>query len=129
MRGLHRVKVERVFPLVGEYRTRCHCLKFRGHNFKTEMKQISQRRAIYCKSILQSRVEAEASNIFQAKIAGFKIRGEKLLQVDGNMELKYQSDFLTLFSNGVSSRDKLAHFVPQVMFLLGSLQTSGMDIG
>jgi len=39
LRGLDRVDVERMFPLVGKTRTREHNLRLKGQSFKTEMRR------------------------------------------------------------------------------------------
>jgi len=39
LRGVDRVAVERMFPLVGVSGTQGHCLKIRGCSFKTEMRR------------------------------------------------------------------------------------------
>ena len=39
MKGLDRVDVERMFPLVGESRTRGHSLRIKGRSFRKEVRR------------------------------------------------------------------------------------------
>ena len=60
LRGLDRVDAERLFPLVGESRTRGHHLRVRGRTFKTAMRRnfFSQRGVNLWNSLPQRALEA-----------------------------------------------------------------------
>ena len=59
--------VERMFPLVGETRTRGHNLRVKGRSFKTEMRRnfFSQRAVNQWNSLPQRTVEARSLSVFK----------------------------------------------------------------
>ena len=67
--------VERMFPLVGEARTRGHNLRVKGRSFKTEMRRnfFSLRVVNLWKSLPQRAVEAGSLSVFKTKIDRFLI--------------------------------------------------------
>lgn len=73
VRGLDRVDAPRMFPMIGETRTRGHSCRIRGGSFKTEMRKnfFTQRVVNLWNSLPQGAVEAETLNIFKTKIDGF----------------------------------------------------------
>ena len=75
VKGLDRVDVERMFPLVGESWTRGHSLRIKGRSFRKEM-----RRNFCCRMVVnlwnslpQTAVEATRMDIFKAEIDRFLI--------------------------------------------------------
>jgi len=75
LRGLDRVDVERMFPLVGKDRTRGHNVRLKGRSFKTEMRRnfFSQRVLNLWNSLPQRAVEAESLSVFKMEIDRFLI--------------------------------------------------------
>ena len=77
--------VERMFPLVGETRTRGHNLRVKGRSFKTERRRnfFSQRVVNLWNSLPQRAVEARSLCVFKTEIGkllinkGIKGYGEK----------------------------------------------------
>ena len=69
---------ERMFPLVGETRTRGHNLRVKGRSFETEMQRnfFSQRVMNLWNSLLQRAVEARSLSIFKTEIDRFLINKE-----------------------------------------------------
>ena len=67
LRGLDRVDVERMFPLVGETGTRGRCLRAKERSFKTEMRRnfFIQRVVNLCNSLPQRAVEARSLSVFK----------------------------------------------------------------
>ena len=87
LRGLDRVDVERMFPLVGKTRTRGHNLRLKGQFFKTEMRRnfFSQRVVNLWNSLPQKAVEARSLNVFKTEIDRFLInKGIRVMQEDGD---------------------------------------------
>ena len=75
LRGLDRMEVERMFPLVGKTRTRGHNLRLKGRSFKTEMRRnfFSQRVVNLWNSLPQKAVEARSLSVFKTEIDRFLI--------------------------------------------------------
>ena len=73
LRGLDRVDVERMFPLVGESGTREYCLKIKSCPYKTEMRRNLLRVVRFWNSLLQKAVETSLLNIFKAELDMFLI--------------------------------------------------------
>ena len=66
--------MERMFPLVGETRTRGHNLRVKGRSFKTMRRNFfSQRVANLWNSLPQRAVEARSLSIFKTEIDRFLI--------------------------------------------------------
>ena len=68
--GLDRVDSERIFPLVGESRTRGHSLRIRGKPFRTEVRRnfFTQRVVNMWDSLPQNVVEAKTFSDFKKKL-------------------------------------------------------------
>ncbi|XP_051876029.1 RNA-directed DNA polymerase from mobile element jockey isoform X1 [Pristis pectinata] len=68
--GKDRVNVARLFPLVGESRTRGHNLRIRRYSFKTEMRKnfFSQRVVNLWNSLPRTAVEAGSVGVFKEEI-------------------------------------------------------------
>ena len=66
VKGLDRVDVERMFPLVEESRTRGHSLRIKGRSFRKEMRRnfFSQRVVNLWNSLPQKAVEATSQWIY-----------------------------------------------------------------
>ena len=75
LRGLDRVDVEKMFPLVGKTGTRGHNLRLKGQSFKTEMRRnfFSQRVVNLWNFLLQKAVEARSLSVFKTEIDRFLI--------------------------------------------------------
>ena len=73
MKGIDRIDAGRLFPLVGESRTRGHSLKIRGSRFRTELRRnfFTQRVVNLWNSLPSETVEAPSLNIFKKKIDSF----------------------------------------------------------
>ena len=69
-RGIDKVDKEKMFPLVGQSRTRDHRFRIRGGRFKTEMKRnyFSQRVVNLWDSLPQSAVDAGTLSKFKEEI-------------------------------------------------------------
>ena len=67
--------MERMFPLVGETRTRGHNLRVKGRSFKTEMRRttFSQRVVNLWNSLPRKAVETRSLNVFKTEIDRFLI--------------------------------------------------------
>jgi len=65
--GLDRVDTRRIFPMVGESRTRGHSLRIQGRPFRTEMRrhQFTQRVVSQWNSLLQEIVAAKKLKVFK----------------------------------------------------------------
>ena len=83
--GLDTVNSERMFPMVGESRTRDHSLRIRGNPFRTEVRRnfFTQRMVNVWNSQPQNVVEAKVLSDFKKKldialgVKGFKGYGKK----------------------------------------------------
>ena len=75
LRGLDRMDVERMFPLVGKTITRGHNLRLKGRSFKTEMRRnfFSLRVMNLWNSLPQKAVEAKSLTVFKTEIYRFLI--------------------------------------------------------
>ena len=75
LRGLDRMDVERMFPLVGKTRTRGHNLRLKGRSCKTEMRRnfFSQRVVNLWNSLPQKAVEGRSLTVFKTAIDRFLI--------------------------------------------------------
>ena len=73
MKGIDRIDAGRLFPLVGESRTRWHSLKIRGSRFKTEFRRnlFTQRVVNLWNSLPSEAVETPSLNILKKKIDNF----------------------------------------------------------
>ena len=80
IKGMDKVDVERMLPLVGHSRTRGHSLRIRGSKFKTELRRnyISQRVVNLWNSLSRSAVDAGTVSKFKEGLDRFLIGyGEK----------------------------------------------------
>ncbi|XP_072374073.1 transmembrane protein 231 isoform X2 [Scyliorhinus torazame] len=95
MRGLDRVDVERMFPLVGKTRTRGHHLRLKGRSFKTEMRRnfFSQRVVNLWNSLPQKAMEEDQN--LDGKMDRLNFRLELPLQPS---EQVYNVQFILTFS-------------------------------
>ena len=83
--GLDRVDAGRIFPMVGESRTRGHSLRIRGRSFRTEMRIhfFTLRVVGLWNSLPQEVVDAKTLNVFKRRLDialganGIKGYGEK----------------------------------------------------
>jgi len=75
LRGMDRVDVERMFPLVGKTRTRGHNLRLKGRSFKSEMRRnfFCQRLVSLWNSLPQTAAEAKSLSVFKTEIDRFLI--------------------------------------------------------
>ena len=73
IKGLDKVDVERMLPLVGHSRMRGHSLRIRGSKFKTELRRnyFSQRVVNLWNSLPQSAVDAGTVSTFKEELDRF----------------------------------------------------------
>ena len=68
-----KLELGKLFPLVGETRTRGYDLKIRGSRFRTELRRnfVTQRVVNLCNSLPREAVETTSLNVFKARIDNF----------------------------------------------------------
>ena len=72
MKGVDKMEARKLFPLVGETRTRGHSLKIRGSRFRLELRRnFTQRVVNLWNSLPSEAVEATSLNVFKARIDKF----------------------------------------------------------
>ena len=85
LKGLDRLDAGKMFPMLGESRTRGHSLRIRGRPFRTEMRKnfFTQRVVNLWNSLPQKAVEANSLDVFKRELDialranGIKGYGEK----------------------------------------------------
>ena len=83
--GLDQVDAGRMFPIVGDSRTRGHCLRIQGRPFRREVRRhfFTQRVVSLWNSLPQEVVDAKTLNVFKRRLDivlganGIKAYGEK----------------------------------------------------
>ena len=75
LRGLDRMDLGSMFPLVGKTRIRGHNLRLKGRSFKTEMRRkfFSQRVVNLWNSLPQKVLEARSLSVFKTELDMFLI--------------------------------------------------------
>ena len=73
MMGIDKIKAGKLFPLVGETRTRGHSLKISGSRFRIELRRnfFTQRVVNLWNSLSSEAAEATSLNVFKARIDRF----------------------------------------------------------
>jgi len=73
MKGIDKIEAGKLFPLVGETKTRGHSLKIRGSRFRTEMRRncFSQRVVNLWNSLPREAVEAASLSTFKTQLDRF----------------------------------------------------------
>ena len=90
--GLDRVDSERMFPMVGEPRTRGHSLRIRGKPFRNEVREnfFTQRVVSVWNSLSQNVVEAKILCDFKKKLdIAFGAKGIKGYGRKGDQDIEF----------------------------------------